>query len=87
MIGELYLKLIGLGAVGIVVVGGVILFGSHERQVGWDNHAAAVAAQDKEAIDAVARSRTKVEACRAGGGTWDTSSGVCDQRPSVGSGG
>lgn len=38
-----------------------------------------VAAKNKEASDAVKKAITKVDACNAGGGTWDTVSGLCQR--------
>lgn len=47
---------------------------------GWNEHAAAVAAQDRRAVDAAERGRADVADCFGAGGVWDTAAGQCRRR-------
>lgn len=44
---------------------------------GYDAAIAAIAAENKEAVDAADRARQKVRACADSGGNWDVTGGVC----------
>ena len=67
--------IVGVGALAIVAAGWAIY--SKIEQGGWDRAVHEIAAKDKGAIDAVHKATGKVSACALGGGTWDTTVGLC----------
>jgi hypothetical protein len=72
----------------LAVAGGLLLAGVagfftlkiHYEHAGYQRAIAAIAAKDKEAVDAADASRERVRACRNSGGLWDTADGVCRGR-------
>lgn len=71
------IKLYLLGGFLVATLIGDVWIGVHERNAGWNAAVAAIAAKDKEAIDAVNKATSAVDACYSSGGTWDTAGGVC----------
>ena len=78
----LLLSPIGRWVAGIAVIG--VLAGAadlyltvHYYNKGWHAAIAAVAAKDQEALNAVNKSKSDVDACYASGRTWSTTDGVC----------
>lgn len=67
-------------AITLAAGGAVTWFGVHERNIGWHNAIASVAAQDKEAVDAVEKHRSTRIACVTAGGVWRQASGECERR-------
>lgn len=67
---------------GIVAGVGLALGGwsIHEYNTGWKDAINAIAAEDKEAIDARNKALDTVRSCRASGGVFRPSSGDCEKR-------
>ncbi len=74
------LQLAVAGAVVLVAGGAFVGLKIHYQNVGYQNAINAIAAQDKEAIDAADQARGRVDACRTSGGVWSQSDGVCAGR-------
>jgi hypothetical protein len=65
---------------GIVIIAVSIswlAFSNHYYNKGWAAAIAAIAAQDRKAVDAKDKAIETVRACRDSGGTWDVVNGVC----------
>lgn len=71
------LQLIGGLAIAAALGGGFLTLKVHYTHIGYDKAIAAIAAEDKEAIDAADQARERVGACRNAGGVWDQSEGKC----------
>jgi uncharacterized protein (UPF0333 family) len=71
------LKLYALAAVLLAVVAVDVWIAVHQYNKGWKAAIAAVAAKDQEALNAVNKSKSDVDACYAGGRSWSTVDGVC----------
>lgn len=72
---------VGIGFALIAAVGASYWgWRSHIYNLGYAAAIEAVAAQDKDAIDATEKARARVRDCRNSGGVWDTARGVCDRR-------
>lgn len=54
-----------------------LAFSNHYYNKGWVAAIAAIAAQDRKAIDARDKALEEVRACRSSGRTWDVVNGVC----------
>ncbi len=70
-------KAIGIAVVLAVIGGGVAYWSVHEYDKGYNAAIEAIAAKDREAVNAVNKAKAKVDECDNGGGTWDTINGVC----------
>jgi hypothetical protein len=68
------------GVIAVVATGALVGAKIHYQNVGYQNAINAIAAQDKEAIDAADQARGRVDACRASGGVWSQSDGLCARR-------
>jgi hypothetical protein len=72
----------------IIIIGGAIAaiaagYGLWHHKVfnsGWNAAIAAIAAQDKEAIDAARSARANWRSCVDDGGVWNASTGQCRRR-------
>jgi hypothetical protein len=62
-----------------VLIGGYALWSSHIEQRGYDRAISAIAAQDREAVNAADNARDHIRACRASGGVWRSSTGQCER--------
>lgn len=64
---------------GAIAIIGLAYWGWHNAvwNKGYDAAIAAIAAQDKEAVDAADKARIRVQRCRAAGRVWDIAAGVC----------
>lgn len=69
--------LAGLTIIGVLAGGADLYLSVHYYNKGWHAAIAAVAAKDKEALDAVDSAVSKVDECIRRNGSWDTSTGVC----------
>ena len=73
-------KLAGVAAV-VVAIGIAISYWSiHEYNQGYAAAIAHIAAQDKEAVDAVNKAVSNIADCTASGGLWRAASGKCERR-------
>lgn len=73
-----YLIKIAVGAGIALAAGGAFVAAKiHYENVGYAKAIAAVAAQDKGALDAVREATGKVDQCYAAGRGWDVVNGVC----------
>lgn len=59
------------------MLGGDVYIGVHFYNKGWNAAVASIAAKDRKANDAADKATANVDACYAGGGTWDAADGVC----------
>lgn len=73
-------QLITGSAIALAAGGGFLTLKIHYTDVGYSKAINAIAAQDKEAIDAADQARGRVDACRNTGGVWDITEGVCARR-------
>jgi len=71
------IKLYLLGGFLVATLIGDVAIGIHYYGKGWNAAVAAIAAKDRKANDAAEKGTANVDACDAGGGTWDASSGLC----------
>lgn len=62
--------------VGVLI--GWVAFAKHYENIGYQKAIAAVAAQDRKALDHVNTALESVKACRSSGGTWSVPDGVCN---------
>lgn len=67
----------GLAIAGTMIGAADLYISIHEYNKGWHAAIAAVAKKDQEAIDAVKKSQSDVDACYARGKSWSTADGVC----------
>lgn len=67
---------------GIFAVVAAAYFGwkTHVYNNGWNAAIAAIAAQDKNAVEAARAARNTFRACVDGGGVWDVTNGKCQRR-------
>jgi uncharacterized protein (UPF0333 family) len=77
MLASLYAKLIVGAIITAIVGGGVTYWSIHEYDKGYNAAIEAIAAKDREAVNAVNKAKSKVDDCNNGGGTWDSTVGVC----------
>jgi hypothetical protein len=70
-------QLLIIGAIAGAGVLGFVTLKTHYTNVGYIQAMEAIAAQDKEAINAAAAARDRVRACRDTRGVWDVTQGVC----------
>ncbi len=80
MFASLYAKLIGGAIVLAVIGGGVTWWSVKQYDKGYAAAIAAIAAQDKEAVDAVNKTVSDIDACVKSGGVWRQSSSQCEGR-------
>ncbi|MGY3392923.1 hypothetical protein ACVWW6_005514 [Bradyrhizobium sp. USDA 3311] len=69
-------------AIGILlaIAGAIEIFKVHYTNQGYQQALDDIAADNKEAIDAADKARSRVRNCRDAGGVWDAARGVCDGR-------
>lgn len=72
-------RLIVIGSVIAALSGAFVWYRGSLIDMGYDRAIAAVAAENKEAVDAVRQKRHELSACYDRGGNWDQSSGLCDR--------
>lgn len=65
------------GGIALAATGGFVAAKIHYENVGYAKAIAAVAAQDKGALDAVRDAKGKVDQCYVSGRSWDVVNGVC----------
>jgi uncharacterized protein (DUF2164 family) len=71
------IKLYLLGGFIVATLIGDVAIGFHYYGKGWNAAVASIAAKDRKANDAADKATANVDACYAGGGTWDAADGVC----------
>jgi hypothetical protein len=69
--------LAGLAILGVLAGGADLYLSVHYYNKGWHAAIAAVAKKDQEALNAVKKSESEVDACYAAGRVWSTTDGVC----------
>jgi hypothetical protein len=75
-----YLVQLAVGAgIAAAAGGGFLTLKLHYTHVGYQQAIDAIAAEDKEAIDAADQARGRVSACRNAGGMWDQTEGQCSR--------
>jgi len=70
-------RLIALGVLLTGIAGGVTAWSVHQYNKGYAAAISAIAAKDREAVNAVNAGKLKVDECVSRNGEWDTISGVC----------
>ena len=73
-------KLIIVGAAAFAIAASATWWSVHQYNKGYSAAVAAIAAQDKEAVDAINVVRDTMRECRATGGVWSQAGGVCQRR-------
>lgn len=71
-------RLIGYAIVVVAVVAGAFAIKFHYVNVGRDQVTNEIAAGNRETLSNVNTAKGKVDDCRASGGTWDSSRGLCE---------
>jgi len=74
------LKLVIAGVVALAFVAAFAWWSEHRFNKGYNSAVADIAAQDKEAVDAVNSARDAMRECRATGGVWSQAGGNCQRR-------
>jgi hypothetical protein len=77
---SLKLRITIFGAGIAAVLAGYALWHHKVFNSGWNAAIAAIAAQDRRAIDAARSARAHWRACVDGGGVWNASTGQCRRR-------
>lgn len=67
----------GLAIVAVLAGAGDLYLSVKYYNKGWHAAIAAVAKKDQEALSAVKKSESEVDACYAAGRVWSTTDGVC----------
>lgn len=65
----------GVVGAGLVAYAGWV---HHQRMIGWHGAVEAVAKQDAKAVAAATAAKNHADACDDSGGTWNVSTGKCD---------
>jgi hypothetical protein len=77
---SLKLRIIVIGSVIAAALAGYGLWHHKVFNSGWNAAIAAIAAQDRRAIDAARSARAHWRACVDGDGVWNASTGQCRRR-------
>lgn len=77
---SLFTQLITLAVIFSTLAAAYFGWKTHVYNSGWRAAIAAIAAQDKRAVDAAKAARVTFRSCVDAGGVWDVTAGKCERR-------